>query len=312
MRVLRTALAPLLALSLLGTSVGIAVAGAATTAPSHASSLPTIIIGNEGFGESYIMQDIYADLLTNAGFKVSLLAQATTSRADEIPALEHGSVDLVPDYAGSLLVYLAANDQKQAGSVTTAVAAANTILAKKGAAVLPGTVGLDQNVFVVTAATKAKDHLSTLSSIKAYASKWVFGAPSECSTYYFCLPGLKSVYGLKFKQVKSFDESGPLTVTALKSGAAQIVELFSTDSVISADKFFQLTDNKNLEPADHLVPVIRSTFDTAAVRSALASVNSDLTTSVLTQLDTALSGSTHPTPAAVAEGFLVQEHLIKG
>lgn len=311
MRVLRTALAPLLALSLLGTSIGTAVASAAATARPNASTLPTIIIGNEGFTESYIMQDIYADLLTNAGFKVSLLSQASTTRQEEIPALEAGKVDLVPDYAGSLLVYLAPNDQKQAGSLTTAEAAANTILGKKGAAVLSGTLGLDQNVFVVTDATKAKDHLSTITSIKPYASKWVFGAPPECSKNYFCLPGLEQVYKLKFKQVTSLDESGPNTVAALKGGSAQIVELFSTDNIISTDKFYVLTDNKGLEPADHLVPVIRTAFNTAAVRAALAKVNSALTTSVLTQLDAAVSGPTHPTPAAVAHGFLVQKKLIK-
>jgi osmoprotectant transport system substrate-binding protein len=311
MKVFRTALAPLIALSLLGTSIGTAVAGATTKARATASTLSTIVIGNEGFGESYIMQDIYADLLTNAGFKVSLLPQASTTRQEEIPALEAGKVDLVPDYAGSLLVYLAPKDQKQAGTVATAEKAANTILARHGAAVLPGTQGLDQNVFVVTDATKAKYHLSTIASIKPDASKWIFGAPPECSQNYFCLPGLEAVYGLKFKQVTSLGESTSVNVTALQTGSAQVVELFSTDNVIGADKFYVLTDNKGLEPADHLIPVIRTTFDTAAVQKALEAANADLTTSVITQLDSSLSGSSHPTPAAVAQGFLVQEKLIK-
>src|ERR1700722_17984901 len=69
MRVLRTALAPLLALGMVGVSISTAAASAG--AKVHTSStLPTIVIGNEGFTESFIMQDIYGDLLTNAGFKV--------------------------------------------------------------------------------------------------------------------------------------------------------------------------------------------------------------------------------------------------
>jgi osmoprotectant transport system substrate-binding protein len=311
MRILRTALAPLLALSLLGVSIGTAEASATAKVRANSSTLPTIVIGNEGFTESYIMQDIYGDLLTNAGFKVSLLAQASASRKTALPALEAGKIDVLPDYAGSLLIDLAPKDQKQAGTLAAAESALNSILAKKDVAVLPGTAGLDQNVFVVTDATQAKYHLTTISSIKSHASSWVFGAPPECSTYYFCLPGLEAVYGLKFKQLKTTDESGPLSVLALKSGTAQIVELDSTDSVIGPDKFYVLKDNLNLEPADHLIPVVRTSFDTAAVKKALASVNALLTTSTLTQLDAAPSGPTHPTPAAVAEGFLVQEKLIK-
>jgi glycine betaine/choline ABC-type transport system substrate-binding protein len=310
MRILRTALAPLLGLSMLGISIG--TAAASVSAKVHTNStLPTIVIGNEGFTESYIMQDIYGDLLTNAGFKVSLLAQASATRQEALPALEAGKVDVLPDYAGSLLVYLAPKDTKQAGTLATAEAALKPLLANHGATVLPGTTGLDQNVFVVTSATKAKYHLTTISSIKSHAKSWVFGAPPECSKNYFCLPGLQSVYGLKFKKVASLDESGPLSVLNLKNGTAQVVELFSTDSVISTDKFYVLQDNLNLEPADHLIPIVRTSFDTSAVQKALASVNGLLTTSVLTQLDAAVSGSSHPTPAAVAQGFLVQEKLIK-
>jgi osmoprotectant transport system substrate-binding protein len=296
---------------MLGVSISTAAASVSVKVHATSSTLPTIIIGNEGFTESYIMQDIYGDLLTNAGFKVSLLAQASASRQEAIPALEAGKIDVLPDYAGSLLVDLAPKDTKQAGTLATAESALKTILAMHGAAVLPGTSGLDQNVFVVTDATKAKYHLTTISSIKAHASSWIFGAPPECSKNYFCLPGLESVYGLKFKQVTSTDESGPTTVTALKSGTAQMVELFSTDNIISTDKFYVLQDNLNLEPADHLIPVVRTSFDTPAVQKALASVNALLTTSVLTQLDAAPSGPSHPTPAAVAQGFLLQEKLIK-
>ena len=312
MRLMRAALAPVLSLVLLGAVAS--ASGASTKAAVRPHKLPTIVIGNEGFTESYIMQDIYADLLKHAGYSVSLLPQASSSRTEEIPALEKGSVDLVPDYAGSLLVYLNSKDEKQAGTLSTAISTANSILNKKGVTELAGTAGLDQNVFVVTDATKAKYKLTTIASVKPYASKFVFGAPPECSTYYFCLPGLKAVYGLdkgsaKFKQVKSLDESGPLSVTALKDGTAQIVELFSTDDVISADHFYVLQDNLNLEPADHLVPVIRTSDATTAVKKILASVNPYLTTSVLTQLVAAPSGPSHPTPAAVAAGFLAQEKL---
>src|SRR5271168_1487336 len=119
MKVHRSLIAALLMLGVASAAVGTA---AATTKKLHPAAATTLIIGNEGFTESYIMQDIYGDLLQNAGFKVSLLAQASSTRQEAIPALEAGSVDVLPDYAGSLLVYLAPKDQKQAGNITTAEA----------------------------------------------------------------------------------------------------------------------------------------------------------------------------------------------
>jgi osmoprotectant transport system substrate-binding protein len=310
MRIRRLALVPALVLAMFATAVGVAGAASRPAAAHPNASLPTIVIGNEGFTESYIMQDIYSDLLVHAGFKTSLLPQASSSRAIAIPALEKGAIDVLPDYAGSLTVYLASKDQVQAGKITTALTTLNKLLKPKGAVVLPGTEGLDQNVFVVTDATQKKDHLSTISSVSKYAKNWDLGAPPECSTYYFCEPGLKAVYGLKFKQVLSLDESGPETVAALKDGRAEIAELFSTDAIIGTDHFYVLADNKNLEPADHLVAVVRSSFATAAVKKALEAANADLTTSVLTQLDASTSLASHPTPAAIAQGFLEQEKLI--
>ncbi len=307
MRFPRIALASLAMVGTVGVTAG-AAAAASKSQVRHASA-GTIVIGNEGFTESYIMQDIYGQLLAKAGYSVKYLAQSTATRAEEIPALEAGKVDLVPDYAGSLLLFLNSKATAAAGKLTSALSGINSVLKAKGATALTGTAGLDQNVFVVTKATASKDHLTTLSSLVPDAKNFVLGAPPECTTNYFCKPGLKAVYGLNFKQVKGYDEGGTLTVNALKSGAAQVVELFSTESVITADKFVQLTDNKNLEPADHLIPVVRNSFDTSPGAAPLESVNALLTTSVLTTLDAEPSAGSHPSPATVASNFLKAHKL---
>ena len=61
--------------------------------------------------------------------------------------------------------------------------------------------------------------------------------------------------------------------------------------------------------ADHLIPVIRTSFDSAKVTSALASVDMDLTTAELTSLDAELSSGSHPTPATVASNYLKSKGL---
>ena len=56
----------------------------------------------------------------------------------------------------------------------------------------------------------------------------MFGAPPDCATNKYCAIGLKNVYGITFKQIKTTDFGGPITVHALKAGTIQIGELFST------------------------------------------------------------------------------------
>jgi osmoprotectant transport system substrate-binding protein len=281
--------------------VGTVASAASATAKPHAS-LGTVVVGNEGFTESDIMQNIYGDLLTKLGYTVKY--QSTTTRQEALAALKAGTINVVPDYAGSLLLQLNKADTKQAGAITSALAADNTALKSYKAVALPGTAGLDQNVFVVTKATSTKYGITTLSGLKSHASGWTFGAPPECSSNYFCAPGLKAVYGIVFKTVKSYDESGPLTVAALKSGAAEVVELFSTDNIISQDGFVSLKDDKSLEPADHLIAVVANKFNTSAVDKAIESINATLTTSALVQLDASASGATKPSAATIAQGFL--------
>ena len=127
---------------------------------------------------------------------------------------------------------------------------------------LPASKALDTNVFAVTKATATKDHLTTISSLKPYASKLTLGGPPECPTFAGCEPGLKKVYGLNFAGFKSLDEAGPLSVAALKNGEVQVVELFSSDGNVVSNNFVALTDNKHLEGADYIVPVIRKSVDT--------------------------------------------------
>jgi osmoprotectant transport system substrate-binding protein len=104
----------------------------------------------------------------------------------------------------------------------------------------------------------------------------VFGAPPDCPTNPFCQIGLKNVYGIVFKQVKPLDFGGPLTVNALKSGAIQVGELFSTS--VYDPNFVVLQDDKHLEAADNLVPLVRAAVDSPDIDQILNSVMAKLTT----------------------------------
>jgi glycine betaine/choline ABC-type transport system substrate-binding protein len=108
------------------------------------------------------------------------------------------------------------------------------------------------------------------------ASSLVFGAPPDCPTNPFCQIGLKEVYGIVFKQVKPLDSGGPLTVNQLKSGAIQVGQLFSTS--VYDPTFVVLQDDKHLEPANNLVPLVRKAVDSPTIDLVINSVMAKLTT----------------------------------
>jgi len=295
----------LMTVAALGTT---AIVLASCSSTPSASSKPTIKIGATNFEEQEIVANLYGDVLSNAGYKVKV-ESALGTRAVVVPAIQHGQIDLEPDYAASLLGYLHGGKPQAAGTqINTAIAADKAALSSSGVTVLSASSALDTNVFAVTRATAAKDHLTTLSSLAPYASKLILGGPPECPTFAGCEPGLTSVYGLHFASFKSLDEAGPLSVAALKNGEVQVVELFSSDGNVVSNNFVALTDDKHLEGADYIVPVIRKSVDTAAVTAALDSLNSKLTTDAISQLNLDVTANKEQ-PAAVAKTWLASVGL---
>src|SRR5437588_358817 len=76
-----------------------------STSSTTAAQKPTITIGSEKFSESVIVAEIYAKALENNGYKVNRKFRLGTREVYE-PALEQGQIDLVPDYAATLLEFV--------------------------------------------------------------------------------------------------------------------------------------------------------------------------------------------------------------
>jgi osmoprotectant transport system substrate-binding protein len=278
---------------------------AAFTAASAgaSSSKPSIVIGSTNFEEQAIVSNIWADVLKKAGYPVTV-EPALGTRAIVVPAIEKGQINLEPDYAASLLGFLHGGTPQKAGdNISTAIPADQKALESYGVTVLPASKALDTNVFAVTKSTASKDHLTTLSSLKSHASKLTLGGPPECPTFAGCEPGLKKVYGLNFAGFKSLDEAGPLSVAALKNGEVQVVELFSSDGNVVSNNFVALTDNKHLEGADYIVPVIRKSVATSGVDSVINNIDAKLTTTAISKMNLDVT-SKQEQPAAVAQAWV--------
>ncbi|MFF5497967.1 ABC transporter substrate-binding protein [Streptomyces aquilus] len=270
------------------------------------SSKGGITIGTANFTENQVLGYLYAAVLQQAGVKVKVRPNLGT-REIVIPALKSGDIDLLPEYQGALLNYLAPKDDSaEPGTMQNAL----TLAMPSGLQVLPYGQAADSDCFVVTRDTARKYGLTTLADLAKQNGKLVIGAAPEVKKRRVGAIGLKDVYGVEFKEFKSLDSDGPLVKGALKKGDVDVANLFTTDTDITGNDWVVLSDPKNLIPSQHIVPLIADRKADDKVRKALARLGNVLTTAQLTQLNSQVDNDKKD-PEDVANAYAKQHGLTK-
>ncbi|MFG3265929.1 MULTISPECIES: ABC transporter substrate-binding protein [Streptomyces] len=275
-----------------------------TSAAGGGSSKGGITIGTANFTENQVLGHLYAAVLRAAGVKVTVRPNLGT-REILVPALRGGDLDLLPEYQGALLHYLA---PKATATEEGAMQNALAVALPAGLQVLPYGMAEDSDAFAVTRETARKYGLTSLADLAKHNGKLIIGAAPEVKTREVGVVGLKDVYGVEFKEFKSLDSSGPLVKGALRKGDVDVANLFTTDTDIQADDWVVLTDPKNLIPGQHIVPLIADRKADSTVRKALARLGNTLTTAQLTELNRQVDKDKKD-PEDVADAYAKQHGL---
>ena len=314
--VLRLTLVPVLISSVLALAAcgGDDGAEQSPAGTGSAGASGSVTVGGADFTEMKIMESMYQLLLQDAGFTVDVKPAA--QREIYAPALESGDVDVVPEYAATMAEYL----NRQANGpdapaisspdADATVAAMKPLAEAKGLTVLEPSKALDANGFYVTKKFADDNGLKTLSDLAALGQPITLAAGDECLERPFCAIGLKSTYGLNITGVTG-DDFGSLTgKQKVVDGAAQLGLTGTTDGTLEGLGLVVLDDDKKLQAADNLVPVIntKSGSDPKMVR-ALNKLADVLTTADLTELNAKVDGERQK-PEDVARDYLESKNLI--
>ena len=140
------------------------------------------------------------------------------------------------------------------------------------------------------------------------AEELTLGGPPECPERPFCIPGLEETYGIEFGDFRALDVGGPLTVKALENGQIDVALLFSTSSVIGDRGWVVLEDDKQLQQAENITPVVNDEASDPAIAELLNQVSAALTTDNITELNGRVEIDGED-PADVAADFLESEGI---
>ncbi|MGW3662299.1 glycine betaine ABC transporter substrate-binding protein [Streptomyces sp. NPDC005141] len=262
----------------------------------------TVVVGSNNFPESILLADIYGEALKSKGVKVSYKLNIG-SRETTYGLIKNGTITVLPEYNGALLAYLDAK-----ATPTTVEETSKAITAKLDAklSLLTPSEAQDKDAIALNQATAKKYNLtdkSTIADLADVAKDLVIGGSPEFQTRQQGLKGLKSVYGLEFKNFKALDAGGPLTVTALKGNNIQAADIFTTDPGISKNKFVVLQDPKNLFGFENVTPLTYKSDLSAAGVSVLNDVSAKLDTETLVKLNSEVQDG-NKDPLDVAKTWL--------
>ena len=271
--------------------------------PPEDPSRPTIRLTFFGFAESELLAQLYGQALGQHGLPVRWVPQLDSLDFVE-PALEQGKVDMVPAYLGSTLNFLNDRDRAATANPRQTHARLEQAFAPRGVSVLAFAPAQDRNGFVVSGDLARRHHLERISDLAPLASQLVIGGPPECQQRSLCLKGLEEVYRLDFSRFEAMP-SRAVTAAALQMGEIDVGMIDTTDPSLvrpGAD-LVQLADDRGLQPADNVVPVLRGELVEAygpRLVSLVNAVSAQLTTVELTRLNLQVADGRAPADAADA------------
>ncbi|MEZ4737603.1 MAG: glycine betaine ABC transporter substrate-binding protein [Caldilineaceae bacterium] len=269
----------------------------------------TVVVASKDFTEAFILGEMYALLLENAGYPVERRINLGGTPVVQ-QALLNEEVDVYPEYTGTgLLTVLklpVSTDPDEVYQTVKTGYEEQFNLTWLEPAPMNNTQAL-----AMTQARAEELGVTTISDMTAVADQLVLAAPPEFVEREDGLPGLQRVYGeFAFQDVLAVDPG--LRYQALVNGEADVVVAFGTDGEIAANDLLVLEDDQGLWPPYQVAPVIRQAVLDAnpGIADALNQLAPLLTNEIMQQLNYEVSGNQRE-PADVAREFLVGQGLIQ-
>jgi osmoprotectant transport system permease protein len=270
-------------LSVLVLTLVILNAGAPAFGQDSRENATPIVVASKPFGESYLLAEMFAQLLEGHRISVKRLPGLGTTEIT-FSALRAGGVDVYPEYTGTGLVAILHDTlppDALADPRRVFAHVASAFESRYGVRWLPP-LGF-QNTFAIAvrANTAEQYRLRTLSDLARESSRLTAGFTADFVERPDGLAGLAAVYGDRIRPATVTPLLPALKYQALNGGAVDVIDAFSTDGLLERYGLVVLEDDRRFFPP----------YEAAAVLGPRAAARADVV-AALTRLSGKLTEET--------------------
>jgi osmoprotectant transport system permease protein len=249
--------------ALLLTSAVIAAGIDAQSAPpTSPGQIRPVVVASKPFGESYLLCEMFAQLLESRGFPVE---RRPGLGATEIAfgALRTGAIDVYPEYTGTGLAAILHDtlaDSVLADSRAVFAHVARRFAEAYNVRWLPPLGFQNTYAIAVTRATANKYRLRTLSDLARESPRLTAGFTADFIGRGDGLVGLSRVYGLRPRAVRPLAPA--VKYQALVSGAVDVIDGYSTDGLLAQYDLVTLVDDRHFFPPYEAAALVAPELET--------------------------------------------------
>jgi osmoprotectant transport system permease protein len=220
-----------------------------------------IVVASKPFGESYVLAEMFSQLLESRGFPVD---RRPGLGATEIAfgALRKGAIDVYPEYTGTGLIAILHDtlpDSVLADPRAVFAHVASRFSEGYQTRWLPPLGFQNTYAIAVTRATANRYHLRTLSDLARESPHLTAGFTADFIGRSDGLVGLSRVYGLRPRAVRPL--SPAVKYQALASGAVDVIDGYSTDGLLARYNLVTLADDKHFFPPYEAAPLVSNQLE---------------------------------------------------
>ena len=286
-----------------------AALGAVIPAAAQQQSARPVIVASKPFGESYLLAEMFSQLLEARGFRVD---RRPGLGATEIAfrALREGSIDVYPEYTGTGL-FAILHDKPDSDARAVYDRVSREFRDRYGVRWLPPLGFENTYAIAVRRETASRLGLSTLSDLARVGPTLRAGLTADFIGRPDGLPGLAAAYGLKFRSVQALLPA--VKYQALAAGEVDVIDGYSTDGFIVRYDLVVLRDDHYFFPpyeAAALVGAGLQRIQPGAV-AALTELSNRLSVETMRRLNRRVEVNGEPI-ARVAAAALVELGLVGG
>ena len=285
----------------------------AAIAQSITPSRRSVIVASKPFGESYLLAEMFAQLLEQAG---RVVERRPGLGATEVAfaAIRTDAIDVYPEYVGTGLVAILGD------SVTAAMRAdpreafthvASASRARFGVHWLPPLGFQNGYAIAVRRETAKRLSLRTLSDLAASSARLTAGFTADFIGREDGWQGLRTSYGITLGDVRPLAPA--IKYVALDARSVDIIDGYATDGLLAKYDLVTLTDDRRSFPpyeASALVSARLMREDPGAA-AVLASLSGRLSEARMQQANQAIEVD-HRAVAEIARETLMQVGLVDG